>query len=50
MNDVLCLDVGCLQVAEVEEWLKETCSCTAWGRKMAALSRTGSGQYLVRDF
>lgn len=33
MNDVLWLDIRCLQVAEIEEWLKETCSCTTWEEK-----------------
>lgn len=50
MNDVLWLDIRGLQVAEIEEWLKETWSRTALGRKMVMQSRTGSGQYLVRDF
>lgn len=47
MNDVLRLDIRCLQAAEPEEWLKKPCSCTTVGRKMTLQSRSGSDQYLV---
>lgn len=47
MNDVLWLDIRCLQAAEAEEWWKKPCSCTTVGRKMTLQSRSGSGQYLV---
>lgn len=50
MNDVLWLDIRCLQAAEAEEWLKKPCSCTTVGRKMTLQSRSGSGQYLVVGF
>lgn len=50
MNDVLSLDIRCLQAAEAEEWLRKPCSCTTVGRKTTLQSRSGSGQYLVVGF